>query len=126
MGAPYGTSVEWRDGSKERVEALERDVVGKFVEACGREPLGRLGRVTRSHPSRHSGKALQVIDLAEETVVADERVEHQRRKPRPLVFIRIEVDAQAVIVERSRDDPRGRVDRVQLKRMNVHVPLRRH
>jgi hypothetical protein len=58
--------------------------------------------------------------------VRDERVEHQRRKPGPLVFIRIEVDAQGVIVEGSRDDRRGRVDRVQLKRMNVHVPLRRH
>jgi hypothetical protein len=80
------------DGGEERIESRKRHLGGEIVEAGGGESLRCLGGFTRAHPGRDRSESAEVVDLAEEAVVANERLEHHGRQPHPLLLVRVQVD----------------------------------
>ena len=86
------------------------------VEAGGSESLGCLGHLSRPHPRRDRRESGKVVDLAEEAVVANERLEHHGVEPHPLLLVRVQVDGQRVIVERPCDNRRCKAHTARSKR----------
>ena len=97
------------DRAEDGVEPVERDIV-PGPETRLRKPVGRLGRRVGEHPGRYPFEAGQPVDAAEEHVVPDDRVEHERCQASPLLRIRIEMNGERVLVERSCDDAGGGAD----------------
>ena len=80
------------DGGEECVESRQRHLGGEIVEAGGGESLRCLGGFTGARPGRDRSESGEVVDLAEEAVVANERLEHHGRQPHPLPLVRVQID----------------------------------
>jgi hypothetical protein len=97
------------DEAEDVSERLERDALGQVAEPDLRSPLLDL-RFSRAHPGGNSAKAGEVVDLAERVVVADERCERGWPEASTICLVRIEIDAERILVERAGDDVSGALD----------------
>ena len=63
-----------------------------------------------------------MVDVPEEAVVPDERLEHRRRETSALALVRIQVSRQRVVVERARDGRAGVTDVLGCQRQYGYDP----
>jgi hypothetical protein len=102
----FGRHVRYRraDVAEDCIEGGQRHLDGQIVKSRLCESSRCLFRFAGAHPRRYRGEPGQVVDLAEQLVIANDRIEHHGGHARACRSVRIQVDVERVLLERTRDD----------------------